>query len=78
MFSNEAARILASGICFRLGHIFFANWIAPALSTLGGLLFARTYAKTSSTILVSIEHAHWGNLIFTIGLGWFFYGGAIA
>jgi hypothetical protein len=78
LFPGKLAKIIVSSICFGVAHIFLANWIAPVLSTLGGLLFARTYAETSSTILVSIEHALWGNFIFTIGLGWYFYGGAIA
>jgi hypothetical protein len=70
--------VIASGVSFGLAHLFFANWIAPLLSSVGGILFAITYAQTSSTVLVSIEHAIWGNFIFTIGLGWYFYGGSIS
>ena len=78
LFRNDATRFVISGLCFGLAHLFFANWIAPALTTLGGLIFARTYARTGSTLLVSLEHSLWGNFIFTIGLGWYFYAGAIA
>jgi membrane protease YdiL (CAAX protease family) len=78
LFTGGRALIIASGLCFGLAHLFFANWIAPTLSALGGMLFARTYAGSDSTILVSLEHALWGDFIFTIGLGWYFYGGAIS
>ena len=67
-----------SGFCFGLAHLFFANWIAPVLTALGGVIFARTYSRSGSTMLVSVEHSLWGNFIFTIGLGWYFYAGAIS
>ena len=41
-------------------------------------LFARTYAGSRSFLQAVVEHSLWGNFIFTIGLGWYFYGGAIA
>ncbi|MEM9291724.1 MAG: CPBP family intramembrane glutamic endopeptidase [Acidobacteriota bacterium] len=71
-------QILASGLAFGLAHLFFGNWIAPLLTTAGGVLFARTYARTDSTLQASIEHALWGDLLFTVGLGWYFYGGSIS
>lgn len=78
LFPSGAFILIVSGFSFGWAHIFFANWIAPLLSAAGGILFARTYARTSSTVLVSIEHALWGNFIFTIGLGSYFYGGSIS
>ena len=78
LFPTQTSRIIMSGLCFGLAHLFFANWIAPVLTALGGLLFARTYARSGSTLLVSLEHSLWGNFIFTIGLGWYFYAGAIS
>lgn len=69
--------ILLSGISFGFAHIIFKNYIAPILSTFGGLLFAQTYKKSDSILLASIEHALWGDLIFTIGLGYYFYSGNI-
>lgn len=77
LFTTTRQRVLASGVAFALAHLFFANWIAPVLSLLGGVLFAQTYARSRSTLVASLEHGLWGDLIFTIGLGWYFYGGAI-
>jgi membrane protease YdiL (CAAX protease family) len=77
LFSNQWILILVNGICFGWAHVMYANWIAPVLSTLGGMLFAYRYLKTGSLLIVGIEHGLWGNYLFTLGLGWFFYSGSI-
>ena len=77
LFPSAGHRVVVSGVAFGLAHLFFANWIAPVLTTVGGLLFARTYARSASTLQAVVEHALWGNFLFTVGLGWYFYGGAI-
>lgn len=69
--------IAISGLGFGFGHIVFNNWVAPALCAVGGLIFAQTYQKTRSLALVNIEHALYGQLIFTLGLGRYFYHGAV-
>lgn len=69
--------IAVSGIGFGFAHIIFNNWMAPLLCVAGGLIFAHTYHKTRSLALVCIEHALYGDLIFTLGLGRYFYHGAI-
>jgi membrane protease YdiL (CAAX protease family) len=77
LFPNQHQLVMASALSFGMAHIIFANWVAPLLSTLGGILFAITYSRHRSLALVCVEHSLWGNLIFTIGLGWYFYGGAM-
>ncbi len=77
IFRTPTSRILAGAIAFGYMHIFFLNWIAPVLTFAGGLLFSWTYERTQSTFAASVEHALYGCFIFTIGLGSFFYGGAI-
>lgn len=77
LLAGRWSRVLVSAAAFGLAHLFFANWVAPVLSTLGGLLFARTYARTDSTLQASLEHSLWGDFLFTLGMGWYFYGGAI-
>lgn len=76
-FSEKWILVLASGICFGLAHLFFLSFWAVILSTFGGVMFAYTYSKTESVILTSLEHGLWGDLIFTIGLGIYFYSGNI-
>jgi len=76
LFPSEAGIILASAAAFGFVHIIFGAWISVALSFVGGLLFALTYARTKSLLLVCIEHAILGNAIFTVGLGQYFYHGS--
>lgn len=77
-FKTEQARVIASAIVFAYAHMLFINWVAPALSLIAGLIFARTYAQSNSLALVTIEHGLYGNSLFLVGLGWYFYGGAVA
>lgn len=71
-----------SGVCFGWVHwIFFKQAdsipVAVILATAGGILFARTYLKSRSLLVSSIEHALYGCTIFTFGWGKFFYHGAL-
>lgn len=69
--------IIISGLGFGFGHVAFDNWVAPTLCAVGGVLFSQTYHKTRSLALVCIEHALYGNFVFTVGLGRYFYHGAV-
>ena len=55
----------------------FWNWVAVLLCLLGGVLFAWTYQRTKSLLMVGIEHALYGCLIFTVGLGSYFFHGTM-
>ena len=66
-----------SSIIFCFAHIFVINWVAPLLGYIGGLIFANTYRKTKSLFIVTLEHALYGNTLFFLGLGWFFWGGSV-
>lgn len=69
LFKNENLFIFINAIIFSLGHLFFKNALVIVLTFLGGLLFAFTFNKTKSTLLVSIEHAIYGCWLFTVGMG---------
>ncbi len=75
---NYIHMILISGVLFSFSHLLFDNWQALALTALGGCIIAYTYHRSKSVICASFEHAIWGNLIFTIGLGEHFSGGSVA
>ncbi len=77
IFKTDKSKIFASAVVFAYAHVLFINWIAPLLSFIAGLIFARTYNETRSLALVTIEHGLYGNFLFIIGLGWYFYGGAV-
>lgn len=74
-FKTPRARIIASALVFAYAHMLYINWIAPVFSLIAGLIFAHTYSKTRSLALVTVEHALYGNAMFLIGLGWYFWSG---
>jgi membrane protease YdiL (CAAX protease family) len=74
LFPSTAAMTVASAAAFAFGHVMFPRpWVAMGLTLLGGLLFGYHYAVSGSLLLVSIEHALFGQVLFTVGLGRFFY-----
>ncbi len=75
LIGRGAGAIVAGAVLFGFVHIVFGNWISVLLSSAGGLLFARTYLSSGSLALASLEHAIYGDFIFTIGLGEFFFHG---
>jgi membrane protease YdiL (CAAX protease family) len=75
LFPGRWAMILASAVVFAFLHIVFRNWLAVALTFVGGLLFAASYAETGSLATSSFEHALYGCWLFTVGLGQYFYHG---
>jgi membrane protease YdiL (CAAX protease family) len=76
LFERPRARILASAALFGWGHIAVNNLLAVVLATAAGVLFASTYERTRSTWLVTLEHALYGDFVFTVGLGPLFYSSA--
>jgi membrane protease YdiL (CAAX protease family) len=76
LFGDGVGVVLASAAAFGFAHIAFGNWIAVVLSLFGGALFALRYQRTRSLLCVSVEHALYGMLVFTIGLGDYFYHGS--
>jgi membrane protease YdiL (CAAX protease family) len=69
LFKNEYVFILVNAALFSLAHLFFRNTMVMIIAFIGGLLFAFTFKKTKSTLLVSIEHAIYGCWLFTVGMG---------
>lgn len=69
--------VIMSAIVFAYAHVLYINPVAPTLGLIAGLIFAATYLKTQSLALVTIEHGLYGNALFVIGLGWYFYSGSV-
>jgi len=68
--------MLVSAMAFGFVHIIFRNWLAVGLCAIGGLLFSFTYQTSGSFLLACLDHAIFGNFLFTIGLGRYFYHGS--
>ena len=75
LFPNRFALISANALAFGFAHILFRNWIAIGGTLMGGLLFAWRYERTRSLWAVWFEHVLWGWLVFTVGLGVYFFTG---
>lgn len=75
LFGDGAAMTIAAAIAFSLAHVALRNGLAPAMTLVGGLLFAETYRRSRSLVVSGVEHSLYGCFIFTIGLGWYFYNG---
>jgi len=73
LFGDGLGMIAASAVLFGFVHIIFGNWISIALTAIGGILFGTTYRKSNSLLLTCLEHALFGDFIFTIGIGRYFY-----
>jgi uncharacterized protein len=76
LFGSGWAMLVASASAFGFAHIIFGNWLSVALCIIAGFLFSLTYQHSGSLLLTCIDHALFGNFIFTIGLGQFFYHGS--
>lgn len=70
---GRALFLLSNAVLFAYIHCVFGNALALVFSFIGALLFMSTYLKTRSVAMSAIEHALYGDLIFTLGIGRFFY-----
>ena len=68
-FSSPLLSLLMGALVFCLAHIPFDNVWALAFTLPGGFLFLQTYRRTGSLGLSTLEHALYGDLLFTIGWG---------
>src|SRR5207344_2550446 len=75
LFPDPRLMMLVSASVFALAHLQLGNLVALGLPFLGGLLFAHTFGTTRSLPMVTLEHGLWGDWLFTLGLGVYFYGG---
>jgi len=77
LFGTGRGYLAASALAFGYAHIVLLNGVAVAMTALGGALLAANYARHRRLVLVCLEHALYGCLIFTVGLGRFFFSGAV-
>jgi membrane protease YdiL (CAAX protease family) len=77
LFPQPWMLVAANAAAFSLMHAFYQNPVALGLSFAGGLVFAELYRRTGSFPLLFVLHTIGGWLVFTSGLGLFFYHGAI-
>ena len=67
--------VVSNGLLFGFAHIIFGNLIAVLGTTVVGFVLAYRYYETRSFWAVWLEHSLFGCLVFTVGLGGFFFTG---
>lgn len=77
LFPSERAALVANAAVFGLAHLMFWNWIALALTIAGGAIFGHAYLKNGGFATAVALHAVCGGILFTSGLGTFFYHGTV-
>ena len=70
--------ILVNAAVFGLGHILYGSYVSIVLTAIFGVLLAWRYQQTRSFWAVWFEHTLYGCLVFTIGLGRYFFTGVAA
>jgi hypothetical protein len=73
LFNSRLQLILVNMAAFGLLHIIYENLIAVGITFFGSYVFYKTYENSNSVLVTALEHALYGNIIFTIGLGYYFY-----
>ncbi|WP_246449246.1 CPBP family glutamic-type intramembrane protease [Paracoccus amoyensis] len=61
---------------FSFAHLMYWSWLVCAITFVGGWIFARAYVRQgfpSAWLL----HAIAGNMLFTVGMGYYFYSGNV-
>ncbi|WP_330231008.1 CPBP family intramembrane metalloprotease [Nocardia sp. NBC_00508] len=76
VFGAGFGLVIASAAAFGFVHIIFGSWFSVLASSVGGGIFAMRYLRTQSLFTASVEHSVYGMLVFTVGLGRYFYHGA--
>ena len=77
LFTDPRVAIAVNAGVFSLAHLFFWNWPAVLLTAIGGAVFAWAYRDAGSFGFAFLLHALAGQILFTAGLGIFFYHGAV-
>lgn len=75
---SRTASLLIGAAFFAWAHVVFRNVWACVFTFIGGLFFLTTYRRTGSLLFSGVEHALYGDFLFTIGWGAFFYEGTQA
>lgn len=69
LIQNKNLLFFINVICFSLCHLFLHTTWVLVVTAVGGALFAYTYTKEKSLFWTCVEHALYGNILFTIGIG---------
>ncbi len=76
LFDNPRQAVLVNATIFSLAHLMYWNWIVLIFTFFGGLAFGVAYLKRG-LLWAWVLHAIAGNILFTVGMGVYFYSGNV-
>jgi len=76
--AHSRVSLIAGAAVFSLAHLPFRNPWAMLFTFFGGLMFLSTYRATRRVGLSNLEHALYGDFLFTVGWGKYLYHGTQA
>ena len=76
LFGSGLPMLVVAAIAFGLAHLVFRHALPIILTTIAGFLFVWRYHSTGSALASALEHALYGDMIFTVGLGSYFFLGS--
>lgn len=76
LFGHELALVINATV-FSLAHLMYWSWIVAVMTFVGGLAFAEAYARHGSFATAVVQHAVAGIILFAMGMGIYFYSGAV-
>lgn len=68
--------VLLNAAIFSFAHLMYWSVVVMVLTFVGGLIFARAYQKYGFP-MVWMLHAVAGNMLFSVGMGWYFWSGNV-
>ncbi|MHA1527669.1 MAG: CPBP family intramembrane glutamic endopeptidase [Alphaproteobacteria bacterium] len=77
LFPSDKLALAANAVAFGFAHLFYMNPLTIGLTTVAGLIFGAVYLRFGSVLLTTVLHGLAGQLVFTSGLGIYFYHGAV-
>ena len=78
LFTSKTVSWWVGALVFSWAHIPFRNPVALVFTFFGGLMFLATYRKTNRLSCSIVEHALYGDFIFTVGWGIYLLHGTVA
>lgn len=76
LFASMAQARLANAALFSLAHLMYWSWVVLALTFVGGWIFAHVYLRRGFPA-VWVLHGIAGNVLFTVGMGRYFFSGNV-
>jgi membrane protease YdiL (CAAX protease family) len=70
--------VVLNAAVFSLAHLMYWSWIVAAMTLAGGLAFAWSYEARRNFPEAVVLHALAGVILFTVGMGVYFYSGNVS